>query len=164
MDAFLAPLRRAISCVTNVQLAGGWEPGGIHGLIVRPTTSGRIPLRADTPINLRLIHLYEVVDGEQSWSVHTVGYTYQFALTDGVEIVIYHYDPRPGSLVTRPHLHVRGLNQPMPLGKAHFPTGRVSIEETLRFAMRELGVQPLKADWVAILDTTEADFNTKRTW
>jgi hypothetical protein len=96
--------------------------------------------------------------------VPTAGSTEQCASTDGAAIVIDHDDPRPGSLVTRPHLHVRGLQQPLPLGKAHFPTGRVSIEEPLRFAMREVGVQPLQADWVAILDTTEADFNTKRTW
>lgn len=40
----------------------------------------------------------------------------------------------------------------------------VAIEGTLRFAMRESGVQPLKADWVAIPENTGADPNTKRAW
>ena len=164
MKTFLQPLRRAISCVTNAQLAGGDTPGEIHGLIIRPAPDGRIRLSGQAPITLRLIHLYEVTEGETGWAVHTSGYTYQFELLEGPEIVIYHYDPRPQSLVKFPHLHVRGLTQPLPLGKAHFPTGRVSIEAVLRFAVRELGVTPLRSDWEAVLADTERDFSAKRTW
>lgn len=52
-------------------------------------------------------------------------------------------------------MHVKNLTAPIYLGKAHFPTGTVSVEAVLRFAIEELGVQPLQPDWRATLAETE---------
>lgn len=164
VDAFLTPLRQAISCVTNAQLAGGFEPGEIHGLIFRPTESGYIRLSGSPSLRFRLLHQYEVTEGKTGWEVHTRAYTYQLQVADGQEIVIYHYDPRPGSKVKTPHLHVRGLEKPFFLGKVHFPTGRVSLEAVLRCAIEELGVQPQRSDWKAVLEETEGEFQSKKSW
>lgn len=164
VSAFLTPLRRAVACTTTAQLAGGSQPGKQHGLIFRPNEGGYIRLSSIRPIRFRLIHLYRLTESEPGWSVSTVGYTYQLELTDGREIVSYHYDSRPQSKVKTPHLHVRGLDTPLPLGKAHFPTGRISIEAVLRFAIEELDVRPQNSDWENVLRGTEQEFFQKRTW
>ncbi len=157
-----------------MKLRGGFELGEIHALSFYPTTSTRIILPGAQPLKFRLLHLYEVIASDGGYAVHTRAYTYQFELVDvpRPEIVIYHYDPRPDpdpkadpeKKVLTPHLHVRGLENPLFLGKAHFPTGRVSIEEVLRFAVRELGVIPINDNWRTILDETEKDFKAKKTW
>lgn len=169
VDAFLTPLRRAIACFTDVQLTGGDEPHVGHALTVRPTPYIHLygypdPRSVPQGFHFVLLHLYEVTWSTDGWAVHTRGYTYGLELAGGQEIVIYHYDPRPESKVKTPHLHVRGLDKPFDLGKAHFPTGRVSIEEVLRFAVRELGVRPGTTNWETILEETERDFHEKKTW
>lgn len=167
--AFLAPLNRAIASFTSAQLAGGDAPNVDHALIFRPTRYARLagyldPLSDPVELRFSLAHNYKVTQTDGGWTVHTQGYTYQFELDDGQEIVIYHYDPRSASKVKTPHLHVRGLDKPFDLGKAHFPTGRVSIEEVLRFAVRELGVRPRATNWQTILEETERAFHEKKTW
>jgi predicted RNA-binding protein len=46
----------------------------------------------------------------------------------------------------------------------HVPTGRVPLEDVIRFAVQEQNVIARKADWKDILDQTEATFRTKKTW
>ena len=164
VGAFLTPLRRAIACITTAQLAGGFQPGKLHGLIFRPAEGGYIRLPGERPLRFRLIHLYRLNASGSGWAVSTVGYTYQLELTDGREIVSYHYDSRPQSKVKTPHLHVRGLHTPLSLGKAHFPTGRISIEAVLRFAIEELDVRPQNPNWEDVLWQTEQAFFQKRSW
>jgi hypothetical protein len=38
------------------------------------------------------------------------------------------------------------------------------LQAVLRFAIEELGVQPLRPDWRALLDETEREFDRQRTW
>lgn len=63
----------------------------------------------------------------------------------------------PGHL----HIGVGLLARPTPIRPgdfhhAHIPTGRISLESVIRFAIIELGVNPLNPDWIQILDDTEA--------
>jgi len=162
--AFLTPLRQAIACVTDAQLAGGSDPAKPHALFFRPSEGGYIRLRGLHPLQFRLSHNYEIVQDTHGWSAHTRGYAYELQLADGREVVAYHYDPRPQSKVKVPHLHIKGLTTPLALEKAHFPTGRVPIEAVLRFAVTELGVQPRVSEWEAVLAGLERDFNAQRTW
>ena len=173
-EEFLRPLRRALSCVTTQYLSGGYEPN-------RPTLlnfpdaneNGYIRLHSDHRqlqeegfVEFRFTHNYEIIETADGWTVHTTGYNYEFQLGNGREIVAYHFDPRRGSKVKTPHLHVRGLTDPLELSKTHFPTGRVSIEEVIRFAIVELRVRPLHQNgvWQATLAETEQEFMGKKTW
>jgi hypothetical protein len=40
----------------------------------------------------------------------------------------------------------------------------VSIEEVLRLAITELGVEPLRDDWREVLERTQGSYETWRTW
>lgn len=173
-NEFLSPLRRALSCITGEDLRGGNQPN-------RPTVMefsaaderGFIRLRSEHSaleesnfLEFRFIHGYVIAEDAAGWAVHTTQYTYEFQLNNGLEVVSYHYDPRGTSKVKTPHMHVKSLTRPLPLSRAHFPTGRVSIEDVIRFAITELRVRPRHRDgeWQARLVETEEGFKTKRRW
>ena len=166
VEEFLRPFRQAIACVTNAQLRAGYQPGRTeHALVFGADPGGIVSLAGRHRLALRLVLVYRVDEEADGWAVHTTGYAYVFSLVDGAEILAYHFDPRGTvSPVKTSHLHVRGLTSPLPLGKAHIPTSRVSIEVVLRFVITELGVEPRRDDWEEVLDQGEAQFNQKRTW
>lgn len=164
---FLGPFRQAIACVTNAVLLAGYQPmQREHALVIGGSSRARgsTPLRGKHDVALRLLHGYQVGEETGTWVVHTASYAYELLLADGREIVSYHYHPTGVSPVTSPHLHAKGLTAPLPLGRAHIPTGRVCIEAVVRFVITELGIEPRRPDWEAVLARGEAEFNARRHW
>lgn len=60
--------------------------------------------------------------------------------------------------MTYPHLHIgRGATGnvttfgPRGLHRIHFPTRHITIEDVLRLAIAEFGVEPRRPDWERIL-------------
>lgn len=86
---------------------------------------------------------------------------YMYIVDDhrGREVFSYHWQPSHPE-VKFPHLHV----EPHAFKKAHFPTGRISLEEVLRLLITDFGVQPLRSDWDKVLAKTHQKFATYRTW
>jgi len=85
---------------------------------------------------------------------------------DGRELIAYHWDTVGASSVTTPHMHVGstlahpGVSKPLRelvrrFGKAHLPTGYVTLAELLRVAITDLGVEPLRDDWQTVLGDAE---------
>ena len=101
------------------------------------------------------VHFRIHAHGPRAWVVETVGYEYKFDDRDHHEIVAYHWHPTGISAVTFPHLHVDTRGWRFELSKAHFPTGRVTLAEVVRFAIADLGVEPLRPDWQTILDRAD---------
>jgi len=48
--------------------------------------------------------------------------------------------------------------------KAHYPTGRVSLESVIRACITEYRATPLRDDWDKTLALREGDFQLYRTW
>lgn len=109
---------------------------------------------------------YEIVRGpdQRSWRVHTLGYAYELLDPADRRIVAYHWHPQPYNRVKSPHLHVPSHTAPVDLSRVHLPTPRVSLEAVLRFAIDELGVEPLREDWRAVLEASERAYLAGRTW
>jgi hypothetical protein len=102
------------------------------------------------------------------WEPRIAGYSYQLLDRDGLELLIYQWDPYPPgqSRVTVPHIHIgRSLAHPdLPqpfrqrvnqLSKAHLPTGFVTLSEILRCAIEDLGSRPRRTDWSERLQEAE---------
>jgi hypothetical protein len=174
VEEFARPLRRAVSAIIDTYLSGGYRTDQPNVLTFLNTPSGAtVRLRSDHVqaagrgfIEFTFGHNYILTETNTGWVAHTTGYEYALQLENGREIVAYHYDPRGASRVKTPHLHVRGLTAPLPLSRAHFPTGRVAIEEVIRFALMALGVRPRLPEgrWQALLIETERVFTGNRTW
>jgi len=75
------------------------------------------------------------------------------------EVVAFHFHP---DIVPFCHLHIRRV--PPPYAKAHYPSGRVSIEEVVAFVIREFGVPPCRSDYKAVLQSGFEKFAAWRTW
>lgn len=175
------PMQRAVSCVTNDVLYGrtyhlsdvprvmmfvGRHDGQLRE---RPVPIGRQP-----DIMLSLRHLYRVVvvpsrRGRDEWTPQAVNYSYELLEMTGQQIVGFHWhsDPRePAAYPGFPHLHIGRQfvhpSLPAPLRaraamlvRSHVPASWVPLQAVLRFAIRELGVEPLVDRWQEILDETE---------
>ena len=74
-----------------------------------------------------------------------MGYMFSMYDANHQEIIAFHWHPDGRSPVTHPHLHIgagarAGYER---LQKAHLPTGHITIHDVLRFAIADLGVEPI---------------------
>jgi hypothetical protein len=137
-----------------------------------------VPLKGTIPLLFTMGQDIEIValgddDPRGRFRVHTLRYLYAFSTLEETELVVFHWHPNESGTgsVTFPHLHI-GTSlisenpplRPKDLHKAHIPTGRVSFEAVVRFAITELGVTPLRANWEAILQQSEDRFIAHKTW
>lgn len=114
--------------------------------------------------------LYEIVRTQDrpergAWRVSTRGYMYEMQTASGELVWSYHWHPT--GAVRNPHAHI-GATQLAPdavlLYKAHYPTGRISLESVIRICITEYKVSPMKSDWDDVLSARERDFETYRSW
>jgi hypothetical protein len=176
VDAFVNPLNRARSTVTNAVLAvspGGYGAGGPHTVAFRV---GSPRLSTDYGgLALTAIVGYSAVQTDDPdrgpWKVKTENYVYRLTAADGARAISFEWHPTGSSPVTTPHAQLgsAGLGQGLSdlgrlLSKAHIPTRRISLEQVLEFAIRELHVHHLRDDWEKVLEETYAAFEQWRTW
>jgi hypothetical protein len=166
---FLDPLRLALSCVTRDVL----QVSGYHVADVpHAVTLGRgLPVRlgGDSRLSLTVTHNYRIIEDpgpRGPYKCSTTSYVYALDDDQSKEVISYQWHPSGRSHVTWPHLHLgAGAHvERHDLSAAHLPTGRISIEEMLRLAIDELGVEPLRADWRDVMDTSQVAHEKWRTW
>jgi hypothetical protein len=120
-----------------------------------------VSLGRDRTYALSLRHFFVTAAGARAgWTIRTIGYSYGLLAGEGRELLAYHWHAAGPSPVVSPHLHLgAALLRPelaRPFGRAHWPTGHVTLTELLRVAIVDLGVEPLRDDWAARLAEAEA--------
>jgi hypothetical protein len=159
-EAFHAPLRRCLDCITTDQLyARPRRPGDTELLTL---TRHPLPLRSAQlgRVQLALSHWYRLTrDGP--WHATTTGYEYRLIFGEHQELAAWHWHPAPLPGPDFPHLHI--TNEPL-TRRAHLPTGRVSIESVLRLLIDDLGVPARRADYAEVFGAAERDFIEYRRW
>ena len=161
-------------------------------VLVKPEEGGPIPLQmreARIPrLGLKFSHSYRILEDAESggpWRVRTASYQYNLYSVDDQdefqELLLYHWHPSPqppigqggsGRPVTTPHVHVKAIHVgpdgsplfPGHLSNLHMPTGRVALQDIVRFAISDLDVKWLRDDWEDVLDKTRRVFLESRTW
>lgn len=126
---------------------------------------------------LDLSHRFAVVEVGQDriprqWRTTTLMYEYRLLDHDQRELLVYHWQPGVAHRgPDHPHLHVSAAltaridartSQEIGLDKRHLPTDRVSFEAVVRMLIEEFGIAPLRNDWQATLERTEAVFRLHR--
>ena len=172
VNNFLDPLQRVISCVTQAQLnvKGGYYPttDEPHALVLGNGLPQK--LSGETDLSLVVKQFYYVIRVEDPdrgpWKVSTAEYNYNLRDTDNRVVLAFHWHPAERFKVRHPHLH---LDQGARLGRedlhrTHIPTGRIFIEEVIRFIITELEVESLRDDWEKVLSEAEAAHQIWRTW
>lgn len=106
------------------------------------------------------------------FKVTTTEYFYRLTTPDESEIVAFHWTPETVNPreVAYPHLHagpaITRADSAIAAKRAHklhIPTGRVSIEAVIRFAIDELGAEPATNRWRSVLDDSHSAFEQWRT-
>jgi hypothetical protein len=98
------------------------------------------------------------------WKVSTAAYYYALHGTKEREFLAFHWHPEAEGR-TDPHLHIYAPSNIVDfLTKVHLPTGRIALEQFLRFLIVELKVKPLRDDWESVLKRTEGPYTQHRTW
>ncbi len=101
----------------------------------------------------------------EPYAVSTVEYQYRISDLASQELVSYEWHPTGLSPIAIPHLHVPAAgtvvmaqrhNSPIAssktyLGRVHFPTGTILLEDVIELLIREFAVVPRYSDWQAIL-------------
>jgi hypothetical protein len=109
-----------------------------------------------------LHHTYELGQRQGdpgSLNAIATGYFYQLRERAGPEIIAFHWHPNQRNQPDFPHLHLRSRSGSVEIDrKNHVPTGQVSLQSVVRFAIVELGVRPLRSDWEAVLAEGEQRF------
>jgi hypothetical protein len=161
-EAFLAPLRRSLSCITDAQLFVAPKlPGQVEALALSadPLLVRSAPLG---DIQFVLGHQYRIIEDDlYGWRVSTAAYRYDLLDGSGKELIAWHWHPDGSSSMVKPHLHMSG--GPVPK-KAHVPTGRVTIESVLRLLLTDLEVSPRRTDFHDVLDVSEGPHLQYRSW
>jgi hypothetical protein len=109
----------------------------------------------------------QIFDGD-NFRISTVKYFYVlWTPRPNERLIDWHYHRRNNHSFEA-HLHIRDDMRGRATGHTlidlHVPTGRVPLEDVIRFAVQEQNVIARKADGKDILDQTEATFRTKKTW
>lgn len=163
VDAYLRPLRRAISCVTNRVLLA--EKPRLDTLQAT-TLAGQVArLKGAERLSLEVQQNFAVVaaaDPLGPYKVTTKRYSYTLSKDDH-EVVAFHWHPGIEG-VDRPYIHF-GEGDPESLSrKLHVPSGRVALEDVLWFAISQLGAEPIRPDWQRVFDRGRVAFQRYRSW
>jgi hypothetical protein len=169
VENFVRPLQDVLACVTNLRIdrQGGYELGETYALTVNGGGLVHLACAPQERIGMRVSQNYRIVEAEGDrgpYKVRTTAYMYSVEDDDGHEIFGYHW--HPDSKVKFPHLHLEhgaqiGLRA---LHKAHFPTGRISVEDFLRLVIETFRVEPRRSDWRARIQRTHDLFKQWQTW
>lgn len=160
---FLAPTQRLLSCISQQRVNLAAVAAGVSPY--HPTTEPHSMLLAlGEPVRLRgypatamlvrrRFRIIEVSRQPGIWRVIVSAYEYALYEREQLEIFAYHWHPGAPGNVEYPHLHVRGDT----VGKAHFPTGHISLSRVVRLAIEAFGVAALRSDWREVLAGAEAE-------
>lgn len=158
--------RESLSVVTNAVMTAGRE-GDERVLLYEPPV--RLQRKEGDPLFLSVTQTYRISRLDDGFKATTTSYSYELSVKkDGrLEIITaFHWHPSKTAKLRWPHVHVRGNTAEGDLSRKHFPTARISIEDFLRFLIRDFGVRPrLEYDvWKEILTRNKREFVTHASW
>lgn len=159
--------RESLSVVTNAVMTAGRE-GDERVLLYEPPV--RLQRKEGDPLFLSVTQTYKISPTtDEGFKAKTTSYSYEISVRkDGrLEIIAaFHWHPGTTAKLKWPHVHIKGNTAEGDLGRKHFPTARISIEDFLRFLIRDFGVHPrLEYDvWKEILTRNKREFVAHASW
>jgi len=146
--------------------SGGRQVAGVvHAWSLNGTDGARVSTGHVIKARMR----YEIIkdDKGEPWRVTTHGYMYSVEDGAGQELLAAHWHPDTAGAHKRPHMHFPDrVVSPEGgfLAREPISTGRITFEEVVRFAVRNLGATPLRDDWENHLLLAEVPHKLYRSW
>ena len=149
----------------DILVVSGSDLNKVESLALNRGSPSR--LRSNPPLYITAKMLYRVTKAEGvrgPWKVSTSAYYYALHDEKQQELLSFHWHPHAEERKD-PHLHIHAASNIADfLAKVHLPTGRIALEQFLRFLIAELKVKPLRNDWETILRQTQTAHEKFRTW
>lgn len=119
------------------------------------------------PLYLSVIQTYLTVETDEGFKVKTTSYIYELLVKQGQEfgtLVEFHW--HPNEEVEWPHVHITGNSPEGALDRKHFPTARLSLEDFIRFLMRDFDIKAIVAHAIEreILTRNKREFVANASW
>lgn len=134
--------RESLSVVTNSYLKIGAE-GDQRVMLYEPPV--KLQRKDGDTLYLAVTQTYQILPAGDGFKASTTSYSYELLVKkDGnlETIAEFHWHPDTTKKLRWPHVHIKGNTAEGELGRKHFPTARLSIEDFLRFLIRDFGVVP----------------------
>jgi hypothetical protein len=96
-----------------------------------------------------------LLDDPGDWEATTASDAYRRLDLSEQPVISEHWHTEGLSDVRTPHLHIEEATTPIDLSKTNVPTGFVGSPAVLRMTISDLGIEPRRADWTAVLDNAE---------
>lgn len=166
--AFQRPLQQDLSCVTRDVLVtsrgGRHNLNEIHSLT---TADGPVLITGDghqLDVGLQYSIIKTGDSGKMAYRCTTRAYAYAILDAENHPLFAWHWHPFGNSSYFEPHAHPFAIDPRLLPPRAHFPTGRISLEQVIRFTIDQLSVEPVRDDWDKVLSLNEARFELHRSW
>jgi hypothetical protein len=118
-------------------------------------------------LHLGIIQSYRIVEMEHGFKASTTRYIYELWIKQERELeAVAEFHWHPDEEVAWPHVHVKGNSPEGALGHKHFPTARMSLEDFIRFLIRDFAVTSRlpRAQWKEILTRNKREFVASASW
>jgi hypothetical protein len=158
--------RESLSVLTNSYLTGRRE-GNKRVLLYEPPV--KLERKGGDPLYMAVTQTYSLSQVDAGYKARTTSYSYELLVRkDGTFLTIaeFHWHPDTTPNPKWPHVHVKGNSAEGELDRKHFPTARLSIEDFVRFLMRDFDVKPrlAYADSKEILTRNKREFVAGASW
>jgi hypothetical protein len=158
--------RESLSVVTNSHLTAGRE-GDKRVLLYEPPV--KLQRKSGDSLYLSVTQTYLISTADGGFKAKTTSYSYELLVKkDGnfETVAEFHWHPDTTKKLKWPHVHIKGNTAEGELGRKHFPTARLSIEDFLKFLLRDFGVKSRLEYDVAkeILTRNKREFVTHASW
>lgn len=130
----------------------------------------RLQRKDGDPLFLSIAQTYLITSlTTGQYKARTTSYSYSLLVkkADDFEVILeFHWHPEHTRNLKWPHVHINGNTPEGELKRKHFPTARLSIEDFIRFLVRDFGIKPRMEhdEWKAILTRNKAAFVDHASW
>ena len=175
--AFLRRVRSTLSCLNSATVYASRSVSGVPRSLVIFAEGQRAPDRVLLPTHggsgdlvFHIAHQFMIqrtldIGTRETHSIVTSFYQYRILDYQENEIAVYHWHPTGKSSVTHPHLHVSAAgsielrqrigsklaSRKTHLGRVHFQTRQILLEDVVELLIREFSVDPRHSDWQRIV-------------
>lgn len=164
-EDFRRPIDEAVRCLhPSIRLFDHWYVPNEAVYLGSSQTTG-IPFKANSApgYKLELQFWLKVVDHGEGFRMSTNRYIHEIkGPNSDARVAAWHWHPDvKNSSVTYPHFH---LPKNAAFSNKHFPSGRITVEEIVRFIITEMEAVPVNNNWAERLDDSEALHKLHRSW
>lgn len=167
---YTSEIQLIVSCVSNVVFTVKPLSAERH-LLVCSSAGGFFAVKRQDGSRLQIDINQEIETPTEAneFRVSTKYYLYSIADENTDDLVGFHYHPElTDDPILYPHIHAYAKEdsryKTLNLHRRHIPSGRVPLEDVIRWIIDELKVVPARQDWDDVLKRARETFKANHSW